>query len=149
MKCMCIKQVNKLLLFSIFFSACHAGGYSVKPVNSKSYALQAIQEVTVGSPMISTDEQTVKRGRWIGVLYSPSGYEETVSTFKRELIYGGKTGTTVNIFYREYGDNFARPAFAQELKYYLKDSKDISFQNFQIHVLSANNSKVKFKVTAD
>jgi hypothetical protein len=106
-------------------------------------------ETSVGSAMVSTEDQEVKRGRWIGIIRSSSGYEETITKFKKELIYGGKSGDTVNVSYREYGDDYARPAFAQELKYDLKSSKEIRFQNFRLLVLSADNSVIKFKVLGD
>jgi len=129
-------------------TACGAR-HRVVPVDSKSYKLDAVIETTVGNPMVTTEDQEVKRGQWIGVLRSPSGYEEILTKFKKELIYSGKSGDTVNISYREYGDDYARPAFAQELKYDLKSSKEIRFQNYRFSVLSADNSSIKFKVLGD
>ena len=43
----------------------------------------------------------------------------------------------------------AAPAFFQNLKYDLKESKTIRFQRFQVEVLEADNNTIKSKLIAD
>lgn len=52
----------------------------------------------------------------------------TQGDFRRELIYGGLAAGVISISYREYSDGFARPAFTQDLRYDLKDGREIGFQ---------------------
>lgn len=71
-------------------------------------------------------------------------YEE--GSFKQELVYTGKSRENIRFQYREYRDNFARPAFFQDLSYDLSESKDIGFRGMMIEVLEATNSNIKFIV---
>lgn len=84
----------------------------------------------------------------ISGLLTPSGkvtkYKE--GSFKQELLYNGKSKDTMKLQYREYRDNFARPAFFQDLTYDLTESKEIGFRGMMIEVLEATNSKIKFIV---
>lgn len=66
-----------------------------------------------------------------------------------ELVYGGTTGDSFQILYREYTkEDLARPAFSQNLVYE-KKSHDIRFRNLQIKVLESSNQKIKFVVLSD
>jgi hypothetical protein len=67
------------------------------------------------------------------------------SSFKRELVYSGKSGNTITILYREYMNDMARPAFSQELKYDLSDSKTIGYKNAKFEVVDADNMSIHFK----
>lgn len=66
--------------------------------------------------------------------------------FKQELIYSGKSGSTIRLSYREYKDDFARPAFYQDLSYDLSEGKIIGFKGMKIEVNEATNSLIKFTV---
>lgn len=68
------------------------------------------------------------------------------SAFKQELIYNGKIGNTIKISYREFKNDFARPAFTQEIVYDLSESNVIGFKGMRIEVVEANNSLIKFIV---
>lgn len=66
-----------------------------------------------------------------------------------ELIYGGTTGDSIQVMYREYTpEDMARPAFSQQLVYSLA-SKAIRFRDIQIHVDGADNEKITYTVLAD
>ncbi len=67
-------------------------------------------------------------------------------SFKKELIYNGKSKETIRIAYREFKDDFARPAFAQDLTYDLSESNEIGFKGMIIEVVKATNSFIKFIV---
>jgi hypothetical protein len=67
-------------------------------------------------------------------------------SFKRELIYGGQSGTTISISYREFADGTARPAFTQDIKYDLAESKIIGFRGARFEVAKASNTSLRYKV---
>lgn len=67
-------------------------------------------------------------------------------SFKRELIYGGLSGNTISISYREFVDGTARPAFTQDIKYDLGESKVIGFRGARFEVIKASNVSLRYKV---
>lgn len=79
--------------------------------------------------------------------------KETSETFRRELLYSGLTGRTVNITYREYWTGSSRklvqPVFNQDLKYELgQDGKAvITFKEVRIEVSEATNERIGFLLT--
>jgi hypothetical protein len=74
------------------------------------------------------------------------GGEVTTKEFTRSLTYSGKQGSTIRILYREYSNDYARPAFNQELTYDLTDNSIITFRNVRIGVIEANSSGITFMV---
>lgn len=67
-----------------------------------------------------------------------------------EIIYTGKSGDNVTFVYREYTpDDFAKPAFYQNLTYNLAEGKVIQFRKLQMQVIEADNEKIKLKVLSD
>jgi len=79
--------------------------------------------------------------------YSVTSDEEWgENSFKRELIYSGVSQSTVSILYREFKNDMARPAFSQELKYDLSQSKIIGFRGARFQVIKATNIELQFKV---
>ena len=70
-------------------------------------------------------------------------------SFKCELLYNGISGNTIQITYREYVDEMARPAFYQNLQYDLTEKKIIAFRSLKIEVISATNSEMIFQVLED
>jgi len=75
--------------------------------------------------------------------------EPHVGSFKGELVYSGRDGSTIRILYREYFDGLARAAFTQELTYDLSESDTITFKSLVIEVVEANNSSIKCRVNSD
>lgn len=67
-------------------------------------------------------------------------------SFKRELIYSGISQNTVSILYREFKNDFARPAFSQELKYDLAQGNEIGFRGARFQVIKATNTGIRYKV---
>jgi hypothetical protein len=64
--------------------------------------------------------------------------------FKQQFVYSGKSRKEIKISYREFKDDFARPAFTQDLTYDLSESKTIGFKGMKIDVIQATNSQIKF-----
>lgn len=81
-------------------------------------------------------------------------YERTTALFEgkpgftQELIYAGRSGTTIRVLYREFVNDTARPAFSQEITYDLNDGSEIGFKGVRIEVLEATNTKITYKVLA-
>jgi len=66
--------------------------------------------------------------------------------FKQEFIYNGRVGNALKFIYREYINDFARPAFTQDLQYDLSEGEIIGFRGLRIQILNASNTKVEYKV---
>ena len=123
---------------------------------------KTLQSYTIGNPVTASigiaflvdqngSVKTVKS--WVGLLYSPNGWkvEKIYSEdfIRKELIYSGKSGNTIEISYREFRGGLAAPAFYQNLKYDLSESRLITFQNFQIEIINADNQSITYKVIRD
>jgi hypothetical protein len=69
---------------------------------------------------------------------------------RKDLLYSGKSGSTIRISYREFtfynGYTIARPDFFKELTYDLSESDIITFEDMRIKVLSATNNEIVFEV---
>jgi hypothetical protein len=65
---------------------------------------------------------------------------------KQEFIYNGRIGNAVKFIYREYLDDYARPAFTQDLQYDLSESNIIGFLGLRIEVIKATNTNIEYKV---
>lgn len=70
----------------------------------------------------------------------------TEKSFQQTLIYSGKLGDKINIGYREFSNNLARPAFNNDVEYDLNSSKVIGYKGARIEVLEATNEMIKYKV---
>ncbi len=120
----------------------------------KSYTVGEMLTTPPGGTLLTVQTGSIERvKRWVGILNSADGWQEdtrvSADYVRKELIYGGVSGTTIEISYREYRGGFAAPAFFQSLKYDLKDSKIITFQNFRFDVLGATNSGMTARLLSD
>lgn len=120
----------------------------------KSYTVGEMMITPPGGTLLAVQGGSVEKvKRWVGILNSPDGWQEdtrnSADYLRKELIYGGVSGTTIEISYREYRGGLAAPAFFQSLKYDLKDSKIITFQNFRFDVLGATNSGMTARLLSD
>lgn len=70
-------------------------------------------------------------------------------SFKAQIIYSGLSGRTMKAVYREFADDYARPAFSQELQYNLDESSTISYKTVKIEILKATNNSIDYKVLSD
>ena len=69
-------------------------------------------------------------------------------SWRRELVYTGASKGTVNLLYREFSGDLARPAFSQSLTYDLSQGGEIGYRGARLLVISATNTEVRFKVLA-
>lgn len=91
---------------------------------------------------------------WGEQVLSPTRYQ-TVEVpfgegFKQELLYQGKNGNALSVSYREYTNNFARPAFQQDLTYTLNENGTavVAFRAARITVHKATNTEIDYTVDA-
>jgi len=66
--------------------------------------------------------------------------------FKQELIYNGRVGVALKFIYREFLNDYARPAFTQDSQYDLSESKIIGFRGMRIEIINATNTEIEYKV---
>jgi hypothetical protein len=96
---------------------------------------------------------SLRFGGWAKIKTAPVPYEEGVDVeqtkgFRQELLYQGVAVNSLSISYREFNDNFARPAFQQDLQYTLAPAgeTEIAFRGARITVISATNTTLQYKV---
>lgn len=120
----------------------------------KDYTVGDVRTASIGVPFLVDQDGSVEIVKtWVGLLYSPDGWkiEQRYSEdfIRKELIYSGKSGSTIEISYREFRGGLAAPAFYQNLKYDLSESKLITFQNFQIEIIDAGNQSLTYRILKD
>ncbi|WP_026470397.1 hypothetical protein [Alkanindiges illinoisensis] len=68
------------------------------------------------------------------------------NSFQQTLIYSGRVGNKINVGYREFSSNLARPAFNNDVEYDLNESKTIGYKGALLEVIEATNQFIKYKV---
>lgn len=68
------------------------------------------------------------------------------NSFQQTLIYSGKVGNKINVGYREFSSNIARPAFNNDVEYDLSESKQIGYKGALLEIIDANNQSITYKV---
>ncbi len=65
-----------------------------------------------------------------------------------ELLYSGLSNDTLNLTYREFSNDMARPAFYQEAKYQYREGEPVlvSFRGAEIEVIKATNTEIEYRV---
>jgi hypothetical protein len=154
-------QVNNTRIFArhaaVVLACAALAGCATTTLESqtyKSYSIGVLKNATIGDAFIVDQDGTVSTvKRWVGVLNSPDGWQITnvysPDYVKKELIYGGKSGSTIEVTYREFRGGYAAPAFYQNLKYDLNSSSTIRFQNFTIQIQQADNQTIVYSVLGD
>lgn len=68
--------------------------------------------------------------------------------FKYEIIYQARVGNKLRLSYREYVDDYAHPAFTQEIEYDLDQKEDmiIGFKKLRMQILNATNNEITYKI---
>lgn len=120
----------------------------------KSYLVGREATATIGEAFLVDQNGSVEKvKKWVGILNSSDGWriEERYSQdfVRKELLYSGKSGNTIEVSYREFRGGYAAPAFFQNLKYDLSESRLIRFQKFSVEILQADNQMIKYKILSD
>ena len=71
------------------------------------------------------------------------------NSFKAQIVYSGLFGNTVKAIYREFSNDYARPAFSQELQYNIEENNIIAYRSVKIKILKATNTLIQFVVSDD
>lgn len=72
---------------------------------------------------------------------------EIKSGTKKEILYNGFSNNTLNLEYREFVNNFARPAYYQNLHYQFKGKPiQIRYKDIAINIIDANNNMIKYSI---
>ena len=66
--------------------------------------------------------------------------------YKQEFIYNGRVGNGIKFIYREFTNDYARPAFTQDLQYDLSDDSIIGFRGLRLEVINATNTKIEYEI---
>lgn len=123
--------MKKIIVLILMICLC--GCYSLKVGQALNVPLHA----SVGDPLISWEERS---------------YQVLVASNSQfEIIYSGKSGSTLRLLYREYvqssqGSMLARPAFNQELTYNLDESTEVSFKEVALKILAANSNGIDYQI---
>ena len=70
----------------------------------------------------------------------------SADAFQRTLLYSGRVGNKINIAYREFSADVARPAFNNDVEYDLSESTTIAYKGALIEVLEATNQFIRYRV---
>lgn len=149
-----MQKLLTILSLPVLLSLTGCATTSIESKAFQSYQIKQIKSATIGNTFLVDQKGYIEKQKvWVGFFNSSDGWKiiEKYSEdyIRKELIYTGRTGSTIEISYREYRNNMAAQAFFQNLKYDLNDSKIIRFQNFKIEVLSANNQELSYMILSD
>ena len=67
-------------------------------------------------------------------------------SFQQTLIYNGNFENKLNIGYREFSNNLARPAYNNNVEYDLNQSNIIGYKGASIQIIEATNEFIKYRV---
>lgn len=70
------------------------------------------------------------------------------SSFRRELVYGGRAGDMLKFQYREVSGDATRPSINQDFEWNLKDGSTVNFRGARIAVIEATNAQLTYEVVA-
>lgn len=68
------------------------------------------------------------------------------ANFRQELIYQGRSGTSIRISYREFSGDLARPAFTQDLTFDISEDRVIGAKGARVEILDATNTSVRYRL---
>jgi hypothetical protein len=67
-------------------------------------------------------------------------------SFRKELIYNGRTGNAVKFVYREQTSDVLRAPFSQDVQLDLSEGQTIAFKGVRIEIIEATNTKIRYRV---
>jgi len=71
------------------------------------------------------------------------------SSFQKTLIFTGKDKDILRFTYREFADDYARPAFSVDVVYDLSESKIVQYQKLKMEVLNATSTQITYKLISN
>ncbi len=145
-------RLGLTLFVTILVASC--ASTTLERKNFQSYTVGNTSTARTGDTFLIDQNGSVETVKsWVGILNSSDGWkiEERYSRdfVRKELLYSGKSGSTIEVSYREFRGGFAAPAFFQNLKYDLAESNVIQFQKFRIEIIQADNKQITYKILND
>lgn len=70
------------------------------------------------------------------------------SSNQQTLIYSGRIGSRVTLGYREFADDYARPAYSNDVDYDIGESRILGYKGARLEVINATNTEITYKVLA-
>jgi len=140
------------ILFTLLLSGCATT--VVDRQTYLSYTVGAVKEAIVGDAFIVDQKGSLETVKvWVGLINSSDGWktEKRYSSdwIRHELLYAGRSGSTIEINYREFRGGYAAAPFFQTVKYDLAESNTVRFRRFVIDVMSADNQHIKYRIVSD
>jgi len=143
-----------LLVLCVTFAVHCSHLKSTRTTNIKSYTLNVDEQSTIGVPMITSGHITY------GTAAGNHGLSEeqdswqsfeyiTNDSYKEELVYKGRSDSSIEIAYKQYKKMLSSPSSSQELTFDLSSSDTIAFKNYKIKVLNATSEYIRFRVLSD
>ena len=68
------------------------------------------------------------------------------ANYRQQLLYQGKSGSSLRLSYREFSGDLARPAFTQDLTFDLAESNVIGAKGARVEVLEATNTSIRYRL---
>ncbi|HWE98178.1 MAG TPA: hypothetical protein VG248_00095 [Caulobacteraceae bacterium] len=68
--------------------------------------------------------------------------------FKQDIVYDGRSGSTIKFTYREFGHDLDKPTVSQDIRYDLKDGPTIDVKGARIDVIDATDAKISYRVSS-
>ncbi|MGE3745165.1 MAG: hypothetical protein AB7G25_05535 [Sphingomonadaceae bacterium] len=69
--------------------------------------------------------------------------------FQQTLIYNGRSGSKINVAYREFSGSVARPAFSNAVEYDLSVSDVIAYKGAKLRIVDATNEAISYEVISN
>lgn len=74
---------------------------------------------------------------------------EYSDSFQQTLIYSGRIGDKLNISYREFSNNTARPAYNNDVEYDFSSSNTIGYKGAKLEIINADNDSITYKLLSN
>lgn len=127
-----------------------SGVYDLSGLVRKSLLADAPKDVKYdgqGRICVITVFNTTSCEGGVSALVQEVGYSsEGESNFQQTLYYNGRIGDKINIGYREFSGDLARPAFSNDVEYDATVSDEITYKGAQIKIISSDNNSIKYFV---
>jgi len=68
------------------------------------------------------------------------------TNFRQQLLYQGRSGSTIRLSYREFVGDLARPAFTQDLTFDIADDPVVGVKGARLEVVEATNVSITYRL---
>lgn len=68
------------------------------------------------------------------------------TNFRQQVLYQGRSGSTIRLSYREFAGDLARPAFTQDLTFDIEGDPIVGAKGARLEVLEATNTSITYRL---